>query len=97
MTLFIIYLITCLGVTYAWTDTDVSAPARNLVARVPYIRSAMLCHECSSFWFSLGISFLINPLEGLKEPMYYDYLILAFCGFFTNLLFVRNRFVAFKE
>jgi len=94
--IFLIYLIVCLGVTYAWTDTEVSTPFRNFIARIPYIRKPLLCHECSSFWFSLIISFLVNPLEN-QTFCYVSNILSAFCGFFINLLFVRNRFVAFKD
>jgi hypothetical protein len=93
---FLIYLVACLGVTYAWSDTDVARPFRNLVARIPYVNVPMLCHECSSFWFSLGISFLLNPVGELCVP-FSGNLISAFCGFFANLVFVRNRLVAYKE
>ena len=96
MTIFIIYLVVCLGVTYAWSDTEISTPFRNFVANIPYIRNALLCHECSSFWFSLAVSFLINPCGNLT----YDFasnVLSAFCGFFINLLFVRNKFVSFKD
>ena len=93
----IAYLLCCLGVTYAWTDTEVSTPFRNFVARIPYIRRPMLCHECSSFWFSLAISFILNPLVGFVEIPFASNVLDAFCGFFVNLLFVRNKFVAYKD
>lgn len=91
------YLLCCLGVTYAWTDTEVSTPFRNFVARIPYIRRPMLCHECSSFWFSLAISFFLNPLSGFVDIPFASNILDAFCGFFVNLLFVRNKFVAYKD
>lgn len=96
MMLFIVYLFVCLGVTYSWSDTEVAIPFRNMVARIPYIRRPLLCHECSSFWFSLLISFFINPLE-LNCEKYFSNVLCAFCGFFINLLFVRNKWVAYKE
>lgn len=96
MTLFLIYLTLCLALTYAWSDTEASIPFRNLVARIPYIRKPLLCHECSSFWISLGLSFFINPLDGLTYPIITN-ILSAFTGFFINLIFVRNHFIKYKE
>jgi hypothetical protein len=93
---FVVYLIACLGVAYAWSDTEASVPFRNLVAKIPYIRNALLCHECSSFWISLFLSFLLNPLEESCLP-YVSNLILAFCGFFANLYFVRKHIIPLKD
>lgn len=94
----IIYLISCLGVAYAWSDTEASVPFRNLVARIPYIRNALLCHECSSFWISLLISFFINPLSEQKELfLFSNNIILAFCGFFMNLYFTRKHIIPLKD
>ena len=90
------FLLICLGVTYAWTDTEVSVPFRNFIARIPYVRRPLLCHECSSFWFSLLVSVFFNPLEFYTLP-FVSNIFCAFCGFFINLLFVRNKFVAYKE
>lgn len=93
---FIIYLICCLGVAYAWSDTEASVPFRNLVAKIPYIRNALLCHECSSFWISLLLSFLFNPIKGETLP-YIDNFLLAFCGFFANLYFTRKQIIPLKD
>ena len=96
MTIFIVYLMICLGITYAWSDTEIFVPMRNFIANIPYIHKALLCHECSSFWISLAISFFINPID---EYTYFfiSNIFCAFCGFFINLLFVRNKFVNFRE
>lgn len=96
MSFFIVYLVVCLSLTYAWSDTDISVPLRNQIAKVPYIRNALLCHECSSFWFSLLVSFFMNPLE-LHCEKWVSNVLLAFCGFFINLLFVRNKLIPYKE
>jgi len=93
---FLIYLFICLGVTYAWSDTEVSRPFRNFIAKIPYIQKPLLCHECSSFWISLGVSFFINPLFGFTYP-FLSNILSAFCGFFINLYFVRNNLVKYKE
>ena len=93
---FLAYLFVCLGVTYAWSDTEIARPFRNFIAKIPYIHKPLLCHECSSFWISLAISFFVNPFDMLTYP-YVSNLLSAFCGFFINLLFVRNKFVSFKE
>lgn len=91
-----VYCIISLGLCYAWSDTDVSRPLRNIVARIPYIRSPLLCHECSSFWIGLILSYFINPIG-----VYCDYpisnIFSAFCSFFINLVFVRNKYIALKD
>lgn len=96
MFLFFIYLFLSLALTYAWSDTEASRPFRNLIARIPYIRKPLLCHECSSFWISLGLSLFLNPLNELTLP-FISNILSAFCGFFINLIFVRNSFIKYKE
>ena len=93
---FLSYLTVCLGATYAWSDTEVAVPFRNFVARIPYVRRPLLCHECSSFWISLLASFFFSPFGDLSVP-FSGNVLAAFCGFFANLLFVRNRWVAYKD
>lgn len=92
----LIYLISSLGLCYAWSDTDASRPLRNLVARIPYVRTPLLCHECSSFWISLGLSFYINPLQDYTSPLVSN-ILSAFIGFFINLYFVRKNIIPIKE
>lgn len=87
--LFLVYLFLCLSLTYAWSDTEASRPFRNLVAKIPYIRKPLLCHECSSFWISLGLSLFVNPLLCIV-PLYISNILCAFGGFFINYLFVRH-------
>jgi len=94
--IFVAYLLVCLGLTYAWSDTEIAIPFRNFVARVPYIRVPLLCQECSSFWISLGLTLFINPFEIYT----YDYVsnfLSAISGFFINLLFVRRKIIPFKD
>lgn len=93
---FIVYLMCSLGISYAWSDTDVARPFRNMVARIPYINKPLLCHECSSFWISLIITLLFNPLSSMAQPIVSN-IISAFCGFFINLIFVRNGWVGYKN
>jgi hypothetical protein len=93
---FLAYLFVCLGVTYAWSDTEIARPFRNFIAKIPYIHKPLLCHECSSFWISLAISFFINPFD-LLTYTYFSNLFSAFCGFFINLYFVRNQLVKYKD
>jgi hypothetical protein len=90
--IFVAYLFVCLGVCYAWNDTEVAIPFRNFIAKIPYVRKPFLCHECSSFWFSLAVSFLLNPLQDYAQP-FVSNLLCAFCGFFINLLFVRRNLI----
>ena len=93
---FIIYIICSLGICYAWSDTEVSVPFRNLVARIPYVRKPLLCHECVSFWISLGLSFVLNPLENYAAGIYSN-ILCAFCGFFINMVFVRKHWVPYRD
>jgi len=90
------YIITSLGICYAWNDTEISVPLRNYIAKIPYLHKPLLCHECSSFWISLCLTLVLNPLE--------DYVIFgisnilsAFCGFFFNLLFVRRHIIPYRD
>jgi len=92
--IFIIYLVASLGVCYAWNDTEVTVPLRNFIARIPYIRKPFLCHECSSFWFSLILSLFINPLEDYSLPIVSN-ILSAFCGFFINFYFVRKGLIPY--
>jgi hypothetical protein len=96
MSIFIIYLVCSLGLSYAWSDTEISRPLRNLVARVPYARKILLCHECVSFWISLGLSFFLNPLEDYTA-LYVGNILSAFCGFFINMVFVRKSLIPYKD
>lgn len=96
MTSFIIYLLSSLALSYAWSDTEVSKPLRNLVARVPYVRKPLLCHECVSFWISLGLSCFLNPLSDFTQPIVSN-LLSAFCGFFINMIFVRKHLIPYKD
>lgn len=91
----LLFLLTSLGISYGWSDTDAAKPFRNLVARIPYISIPLLCHECSSFWISLSISFFINPFDGYTLP-YISNLFSGFIGFFINLIFVRKKIIPFK-
>lgn len=95
MTLFIIYLFCSLGLSYAWSDTEASRPLRNIVARIPYIRNPLLCHECCSFWISLLLTLFINPLQDMAEPVVSN-ILSAFCGFFINMFFVRKNIIPYK-
>ena len=93
---FFIYLFCSLALSYAWSDTEISKPLRNLVARVPYVRKPLLCHECVSFWISLILSFFLNPLADLTMPIASN-LLSGFCGFFINMVFVRKHLVPYKD
>jgi len=93
---FAIYLVASLGLCYAWSDTEASRPLRNFIARIPYIRKPLLCHECSSFWISLGLSCFLNPLDDVCQPIVSNVLC-AFCGFFVNLYCARNHIISLKD
>lgn len=91
---FILFLFLSLSVTYAWIHTEVTRPIRNFIARIPIIHKPFLCHECSSFWISLFLSFFIDPFNGFIINQYFiSNIFSAFCGFFINFLFARNEIV----
>lgn len=94
--IFLGYLLICLGFTYAWSDTEIAIPFRNIVAKIPYIRTPLLCQECCSFWISLLISFFINPFEQYTLD-YLSNIFSGISGFFVNLLFVRRKIIPFKD
>ena len=94
--MFVLYLFLSLGVCYAWSDTDASRPFRNIVARIPYIRTPLLCHECASFWISLFLTLFLNPFENYAQKGVSNVLS-AFCGFFINLFFVRKKIIPLKD
>jgi len=96
MTILLIYLLVSLGICYAWNDTEVSVPLRNKIATIPYISKPLLCHECSSFWISLAITFVLNPLADYS-PLYVSNVLSAFCGFFINLFFVRRHIIPYRD
>jgi len=93
---FLVYLFVCLGVSYAWNDTEITTSIRNFIAKISYINKILLCHECSSFWISLCVSIFINPFSELTYP-FLSNIFSAFCGFFINLYFVRNNLIKYKE
>lgn len=92
----IIYLLSSLGLCYAWSDTEASRPLRNFVAKIPYIRTPLLCHECSSFWISLLLTLVLNPLVEYASPIISN-ILSAFIGFFINLYFVRKHIIPLKD
>lgn len=91
----IFFLLCSLGICYSWSDTEVSRPFRNFVAKIPKINKMLLCHECSSFWISLFLTIFINPAENIAHPVISN-ILSAFCGFFINLYFVRNNYIPTK-
>lgn len=92
----LVYLILSLGVCYAWSDTEAARPFRNFVAKIPYVRTPLLCHECSSFWISLFLTLFINPLNDYTYS-FASNILSAFCGFFINLYFVRKKIIPLKD
>lgn len=91
----ILYILASLGISYGWSDTDAAKPFRNIVAKIPYISIPLLCHECSSFWISFALSFIINPFQWYAPP-FVSNILSAFIGFFINLIFIRRKMVPFK-
>ena len=71
-----------LGVAYMYSFSEIFLPVRNFIARIPYVRRPLLCPECSSFWFGLGVSFLYNPIV-LDVTL--PYVANVMCGLVTHL------------
>lgn len=87
------FLIISLSFSVMWSFSDIFSPFRNLISRVPYLRRALLCPECSSFWVGLMCSFFIyNPIE-----IKFDFFIISniICGLVTHLfaflLYAKNE------
>jgi hypothetical protein len=58
----IYFLFISLSFSYMWSFSNIFQPIRNIVSRIPYIRTPLICPECSSFWFGLLTSFIYNPI-----------------------------------
>jgi hypothetical protein len=57
----IYFLLISLSVSYMWSFSEIFAPVRHFISKIPYIRKPFTCPVCSSFWFGFGCSFLYNP------------------------------------
>jgi hypothetical protein len=56
------YTILGLSVSFMWSFSEIFAPVRNFIAKIPYIRRPLICPECSSFWMGILVSLFYNPL-----------------------------------
>ncbi len=74
------YIILSLSVSFMWSFSDIFAPVRNFIARIPYIRKPFLCPECSSFWMGILTSLFYNPLFNILGNYSYP-----FCGLSVHL------------
>ena len=74
------YIILGLSVSFMWSFSDIFSPVRNLIARVPYIRTPLICPECSSFWMGVLTSLFYNPLFSVLG--YFSY---PFSGLIVHL------------
>jgi len=63
-----------------WSFSEVFAPIRNFVAKIPYVRKPLLCPECSSFWVGLFTCLFYNPLF-----VTLNYFSFPFLGLTTHL------------
>jgi hypothetical protein len=78
---FLTYLILSLSLSFMWSFSEIFAPIRNFIAKIPYIRKPFLCPQCSSFWFGIITSLLYNPLFTL-----FGYASNIFCGLSAHLV-----------
>lgn len=78
----LIFIILSVSVSQMWNFSKIFLPVRNLVARIPYIKTPLLCMECSSFWMGVFTSLFYNPFL-----MYFNwYIALATAGLVTHLV-----------
>jgi len=61
----LVFLIISISLSHLWSHADVTRWLRNKVADIPYIRTPLLCPECSSWWIGLSMSVLLNPFNEL--------------------------------
>ena len=60
----IIFVLISISFSVMWSLSDIMSPLRNFTVKLPYIRRALLCPECSSFWIGLFVSvFIFNPFS----------------------------------
>jgi hypothetical protein len=76
----ITYIILGLSVSFMWSFSEIFAPVRNFIAKIPYIRRPLICPECSSFWMGIIVSLLYNPLFLILGIFSYP-----FCGLIVHL------------
>ena len=76
------FVILSLSVSYMYSFSEIFLSVRNSIARIPYVRGPLLCPECSSFWFGLGMSFLYNPII---LDVTIPYATNLMCGLVTHL------------
>jgi uncharacterized protein YacL len=74
----------CLSMSFSvmWSFSEIFRPVRNIISRIPYIRRALICPECSSFWIGLLVSFLYNPIILDFNIIFVNNVI---CGLITHL------------
>jgi hypothetical protein len=76
------FLCISLSISTMWSFSEIFAPLRNIVSRIPYIRKPLICPECASFWIGVFASFIYNPIK-----LNLDFYILSnlICGLVTYL------------
>lgn len=58
----IIYLLLAIGMSQLWSHSKIFSYVRIFIVKIPYIRDALLCPVCSSFWIGVVASLVFNPL-----------------------------------
>lgn len=75
----IVFFIISMSFSCMWNSSSIMVPIRNFVATnnfFIFIRTPMLCPECSSFWLALFLSFLWNPLE-TQNIGFFSYIVVS--------------------
>ena len=89
---FVAYLFLCLGVTYAWSDTEIARPFRNFIAKIPYIHKEILFQKkmINIFLFLNALAvlfiFIFNNalfLQGLGIGLFIQSLIVITANYFA--------------
>lgn len=78
----ITFALISVSVSQMWNFSKIFLPVRNFVARLPYIKTPLLCMECSSFWMGVFTSFFYNPFLELFDW----YIAVAIAGLVTHLI-----------
>ena len=87
---FFICLLTTIALSQLWSNSKIFSPIRRFVTKIPYIRDALLCGPCASFWVALIFSFIFNPLINIL-PIVLSNISLAVINYLIcGILYKRN-------
>lgn len=82
----LLFLLMSLSLSQIWSFSKIMSPVRNFIAKIPYIRTPLICPECSSFWVGIFTSFFYNPLFNYFDSL--NIVSTVLCGSITHLFAV---------